>query len=554
MKKRIITLLTFILLFSLLLCSCAEGLPLSELSLVTKDKATAFSARVEALLKDGVALATNGKSDFAVLWNKSAPEQVQTAVAAFCTSFTAYSGADLLQNDPTSAKGRILIGIMSEEHSQRIAASLSPATFYIGFHEGDLIIQAKNDVMLCAALRYFCDTYLNAAKANGKRDVLLPKDLSYTAPTLLCKDDDYMLLRAEQSGEGTVEAMSRFFEEIRLVSSVRLTRKTDFNYKVGEREILFGHPNHPKANEILATLPRDAYYIGVRGQTLMILAQNDLMLNKAVDQFLALFINAEGVVADKKERQIALPATCDYYYREESVLLAEGGVNHAVLVYADDTSAQVRTAIESFRILYTRLTNTDLPAFAESEYKREWGAFEILVGRTSRTESQSLYATLPQGAWRFQASERSLAIGANGDYAFRNALEALGNTLSAQTEALSRESIYDRWQIKSGVNRQLFIFPALAQFAQDIPDLIGTYTYQTNYYSYIMQQRPSSVARFEEYGVLLTRAGLTLADSTDTDERVTAVYQSAERTVSVTYTKSNKNLRVQISTRRYRTT
>ncbi len=556
MKKRLISTLALLLLLATLLCSCAEGLPFSELALVAKDKATAFSSRVENLLTENAPLAANGKTDFAVVFDKTASPAVQDAVADFCARFAAYSGADLLKTDPKNAKGRILIGMADTDAAKAILAELSAATFYIGFAGKDLLILAQNDVMLCTALSYFCDTYLNADEAQGgTRDVFWPSGLQYTAPTLVCEDDDYTILRAEQSGEGAVEAVSLLFETIHAQSGARPVRKTDFNYKSTEREILLGYPDHPMANEILATLSRDDYYIGVRGKTVMILAQNDLMLNKAVAQFISLFVSARSAAVDRKNKKIEFPAACDFYYHEDSILLAKEGVNHAVLVYPDNASSLTHTAVKNLCALYKRLTNTELPTFADSKYERVDGVFEILVGRTSRRESQKLYFDgIAKGEWRMAMDEsgKALVIGANGEFALKAAVEALGNALHTHTAALSRKSIYADWQIKQGVDRMLYLFADFAQGGIEVPDLIGAFSYKLYSYSYNMQQKKVSASHYEEYCAVLDGAGFVCLSQTDADGVLKSVYQSDARMVTVTYNDAAKALAVQVSTRQWR--
>ncbi len=556
MKKRILSLLATILLFSLLLCSCAEGLPLSELALTARDKATLFSTRVEYLLKESVPLAASGKTDFALVYDRAAPREVQAAIAAFCTQLKSFSGADLLQNDPTSAKRRVLIGIAENDAAKEILRTLSASSFYIGFSGEDLLILAQNDVMLCAALTYFCNTYLNPdATKSDARDIFLPKDLAYIAPTLLCEDDTYTLLRAEKSGEGTVAAMSLLCDTLRERCGVRPVRKTDYNYSGSEHEILLGRPNHPKAKAIWQTLPRDGYYIGVEGKTLMILAQNDLMLHRAVSHFLSLFVTTESAALDKPNKSIEFPSACDYYYTEQSILLAEDGINRTVLVYPANAGQLTRAAVSSFCSLYKQLTNTVLPAYADSKYEREEGVFEILVGRTARRESQKLYFDgIDKGAWRMavDAGGEALAIGANGEFALKAAVESLGNALTAQTAALSPESIYEQWWIKGGVDRLLYLFPDFAQNGAVPPDLIGAFSYKLYSYSYVMQQTDIGVPRYEEYCAVLKNAGFTCTSQTHLDDVYSSVYLSDTHMVVVTCDKAARTLRAQVSARRER--
>lgn len=536
MKKRLISCIAALLLLASLLCSCTAGLPLSELALVAREQTGTLATRVENLLANNAPLAANGKSDFAVVFDKAAAPEVQNAVADFCAQFQAYSGADPMQTDPQSAKGRILIGMADTEEAKEILRTLSPSTFYIGFCGKDLLILARNDVMLCEALRYFRESYLTPTASQGeKNDVFFPNKLAYTAPTIPVEDDVYTILRAEESGEGTVDAMSQLCDTLRTMCGVRPVRKSDFNYKTTEHEILFGHPNHPKANAILETLPRDAYYIGVEGKTLMILAQNDLMLQKAVSHFLSLFVTDRNAALDKKNKRIELPATCDYYHQENSILLAENGINQVALVYADDTSAHTRAAIDRLCSIYKQLTNATLAAFPDSHYARVDGVFEILIGRTSRSETQVLYFDgIAKGEWRMAVDEnsRALVVGANGEFALRAAVDALRNALIAQTAALSRESIYGDWWIKDGVDRLLYLCPDFAQNGTEVPDLPGNYVFKNNY---TMQLSKAKDTHYESYCNTLFEAGFARISATDTEKTRVSVYQTDTRKVTVTY-------------------
>lgn len=556
MKKRILSLFAIILLFSLLLCSCTAGLPLSEFALALKDQTTVFSARVEDLLKEKIPLAVNGKSDFTVVLDEGASREVQNATKDFCAQFHAYSGAELSVSYTSNTEQRILIGITQTEQAQKLLSTLSPSSFYVGFSGNDLLILAQNDVMLCAAITYFCNTYLSAAQTQSTtQDLYLPGGLHYVSPTLRCEGDLYTILRAEQSGEKAMEAMSLLCEEIRRVSGARPVRKSDFNYSSSEYEILFGYPNHPKANAILKTLPHDTYYIGVEGNTLMILAQNDLMLEKAVAHFLSTFVTTPNATIDKENKRIEFPATCDFRYQEPTVLFAENGQSHAVLVFADDASSLIRTKINDLCWLYERLTNAPLVAYADSDYQRRDGVFEILVGKTSRLESQKLYASdIPGGEWRLTIDEsaQALTLAANGEFALKAAIEALKTKLTEQTIALSSKSIYDGRQIKSGVNRLLYLFPDLSQTGVEAPDLTGPYTYTLYNASYVMQQSGATLQQYDDYCAALIGAGFAPTSQTSENNSYQSVYQVQARRITVTYKAGTKVLRVQVSTKWYR--
>ena len=142
MKKRFLSCIALLLLLSLSLTSCVEGLPGSELFFAAKDGIAEFSNNLDLLFAGDLPLVANGKSDYAVVTDKDASAHVLEAVEDLCVSIRKQTGADLRKNDAGTATKRILVSISTEDKS---ASNAAPAAqFHIGVEGEDVVIKAEN--------------------------------------------------------------------------------------------------------------------------------------------------------------------------------------------------------------------------------------------------------------------------------------------------------------------------------------------------------------------------------------------------------------------------
>lgn len=543
MKKRLITCLAVLLLCATLLCSCAEGLPLSELYFAAKDAATDYTEQLKLLQSGSRVIVQNGKSEYAISLSNTVSKEVKDAVTALAVRIKKQTGVDLLNTKREEITKRILIGF-PEKNAE--APVKSASQFYIGFSGNDLLIQACNDVMLISAISYFTQTHLS----DEKDTLILSPDLSYLSPTETYVTKQHALIRADQTGATATEASKTFCNTLEQIAGVRFSVKSDFNSTGGLTDILFGYPKDKEAQAILKDLSFDDFYIGVRGGRLMILAKNDPALVAATELFLSSFVTAENAEFDKEEKTIALPAFCEYYHRSDAILLAEEGINRAVLIYSENAPSFIKNAALNFAALYKRLTNTTLPIHKDTEYTPNVGAFEILIGETNRELPQQAYLeNLPMGQWAISVVPEANAISVfgKGDLALLIALNRLGTALTEQTRAISKLPEEETGYLSPDTNRTLYIRPSFSLNGLEPPFFPAAYYYTIYDSSYrLVSSAKVSKSTYNYYHNALQRAGFYRQSKTEENGVITTYFASETRTLKTTYNPDKKSLELRV--------
>lgn len=545
MKKRILSCLAVLLLMAMLLCSCAEGLPLSELYFAAKNTAASYTAKIKLLQSGAKTIAENKTSEYAISFDTTSSKEVKDAVTALAVRIKKQTGADLLDEKREGVTKRIVIGFPKKNETPLVDGA---AQFYVGFSGEDLIIQAHNDVMLISAIRYFEENFLS----DEEKPLILSPDLSYLSPTATYRTKEHALIRAEKTGNTAKEAASALCETLFEKTGVRFTVKSDFNAGGGLTDILFGYPDDDEAQKILSTLGFDDYYIGVRNGRLMILAKNDPALADATECFLSSFVTAENAVFDKTEKTVTLPAVCDYYYRSDAILMAEEGINCAVLVYAANANSATKNAAATFAELYKRLTNTEIPIHKDSDFAPRAGSFEILVGETNRELTNHIrMESLLDGQWAISVlpENNCISVLAKGNIAILAAMNHLGKKLTEQAAAIDKTQAEGYPYLPAGTNRLLYVKTDLALTGLEPLDFPVAYECRFFQNSY----RITSAAQVSErawtyYNRALTnRASFIRLSQSEKDGIVTTTFQSETRSLTLTYNKNKKSMELRVS-------
>ncbi len=545
MKKRILSCLALLLLMAMLLCSCAEGMPLSELYFAAKDAVAEYSTQLKLLQTGSRAIAANGKSEYTISFERTVSKKVKDAINTLAVRIKKQTDVDLLDDTREGVTKHIRIGLPKKDTTPLVQ---NAAQFYIGFSGDDLIIQAYNEIMLISALSYFTEKYLEDTEG----DLILSPDLSYLSPPATYHTKEHALIRAEQTGTTATEASKTLCNVLEETTGVRFSVKSDFNSSGGLTDILFGYPDDDGAQAILSDLSFDDFYIGVQDNRLMILAKNDPALAEATELFLSTFVTAENASFDKEEKSIVLPAVCDYYHRSDAILLADEGINRAVLIYAANASDTTKQAARNFAALYKRLTNTELPIHKDTEYRPNIGSFEILIGDTNRELPQLNYLKeLPYGQWAISVVPEANAISvfANGQIATLAAMDQLGKALTRQTQAISKAPDHENSYLQGGTNRTLYIKPTLSLDGAEPPTFPTSYKYAfyENYYRLTSSVQVSESLWKSYRNYLIGK--LPYQSQTEEDGVVITFYRSETRIVTLKYDKNNKTLELRVTPR-----
>ena len=287
MKTRLITCLVLVLTLSLLLTSCAAGLPGATLIDVVSDKLSSFSSKLENLMNDNVPLILEGTSEYYVQLPVTASAEVKQAVTALCDTIEAKTGVRLTASSGFSSHKRIVVGDLTDKADTSLLDELNVANFYVGFVESNLVIHAKNDIMLLSAIHYFTEQFLNASNANaGTGYFYLPASLDFLAPVIVCDAGSFKLGRVSADGADwmTNYAINGAYDRIVEKTGVRLSI-TPYTQKDLEtqKELLVGSVSRAETDDIIASLAPNQFYFGANGTKVMVVAANGRALRRGGD-------------------------------------------------------------------------------------------------------------------------------------------------------------------------------------------------------------------------------------------------------------------------------
>lgn len=557
MKKRLISALCLLFALVLLLSSCAAGLPGHELVTAIKNGVGGFSSNLKNLLEKNAPIVLDGQSDFTVIFNAKESDLLKSAIKDFCGAVEEKTGVALPTNKTLGVKRRILIGSTGDEASVMAARWLNKASFYIGFSGKDLVVQAKNDVMLISALHYLENTYLTAEDANaGEGYFFLPGDLDFTAPTVTITEDneeDFSLVRKETLNEADIALITSFYEKISQASGLHLKMKTDL-VEIKEaalaKEILVGTPAREEAKAMNEKLAFDEYYLGTQGNKLLVLGQNPYLLEMAINTFCSTFLQMDGSSADSEAKTLTLPTLLSFHFKQNHHLLADGGKSNMMLVYADSLGRTALDAINDFVIYFEKLTNAPLAVYSESERPENTdGAFELLVGPTKRPDSVLLTRPMFAGQWTVAAKENALLVAALGDNSTILALRALQDRLLGWVDLFTSNELYGwtehGWGLVPYVDHLLAVPATLELRGTAAPDL-SPLTSRTDLPngSYVLYRENASEATFSDYIANLMRLGYEEKQRDEGGKLSTIVMASNHLLLTVSYATDTKLLRV----------
>ncbi|MBE6703551.1 MAG: hypothetical protein E7585_09130 [Ruminococcaceae bacterium] len=383
MKKRIFSFLMILLTLTVLLSSCGAHTAMQpRLFTMLGDSLSAFFLNSQNLLKGNTALCIDGQARYS-LDNQAGTGSAAAQASGMLSALAEKSGVTLSAGTESAKRFRIGLGLKTE---------LSPTEFYIGFVGEDFVITAQNEPMLIAALAHFEKEFITKESANiGDGYVFVPKKMAYTSATLPLTDQDgvplYTLCYAEGADASTMAALGILRDAVKAATGVTLPLRSDFieeDTESGSYEILLGLTNRAASIAATGKLAYDAYYIGIEGNKIVITAQNGLILQKAAQAFVDLFVPSERVDT------LFLPCALSYTYTEELLILANDYKSDYTLIYPAGIDEASLSYIKSFLNAFYRLTGASIPAYSDAAVPYSTlagGSREILVGATNRPGS-----------------------------------------------------------------------------------------------------------------------------------------------------------------------
>ncbi len=320
MKKRLIPCLCLLFALCLACTSCTAGLPGEALYSAIKDSLSSFDVKLENLFAENTPIVLDGKSDYTVQLALTASAELTKAVDDMLSAIQLCTGVTVSRSEGATAAHKILIGETSDEASKDVAEQLNAVNFYVGFVAGDLVIHAKNDIMLISALRYFTEQYLTHADANiGEGYWFLPNTLDHLSPVLECNSKDFKLGRVsrEEADRSTNYVINNAYDRIAETTGIKLSVTSysmSGNALATQQEVILGKVQREETADILSTLEKNQFYIGSNGTKVMVLAPHAAALRQGINTFLATFMESDTAVYDAENKTWLLPSYCHYYH------------------------------------------------------------------------------------------------------------------------------------------------------------------------------------------------------------------------------------------------
>lgn len=231
---------------------------------------------------------------------------------------------------------------------------------------------------------------------------------------------EFVIYQPKSLGDLSLAAVPRLVAAIRAETGASVKIVTDWG-DTGQKEgaadlpaILIGDTSFA-ASDVLNDLKNTQFIIQVTGNQLVIGGKDDAGTVSAIDAFIDWFVTGKGKTISISEDQSILDLGD---YPEDSYLscLGEPIENYRIVIPADADIAVQRCAVSVADHL-TKLTGCVYEILTD-DVATDSGAYEILIGKTSRTT-----VTPDEYSYEIVASGKTLQICADSWYAYEDAID-----------------------------------------------------------------------------------------------------------------------------------
>ena len=445
MKRRSLALVAILLLLSTLLCSCSAGGLLGDTPFtLLGDLFGQYTNKATNLLKDHTPLISDSRSHYSLSVDASVSDEVKAQANALVAEIENKTGVCITSDDALAdggARGKIIVTkkAINDKDNYDFPAS----SYFIGFVGADLVIRAHSDLMLIAALRDFATSLVNGDPcAVGDGFLFVPRTLSHTGETVsLFKDAKpaFVIMRPEDASDRVISAVTTLQETLSFETNSTIRIRTDFSATDPDViEIIIGQTVREGSVEALEQLEQNSYYIGSNGKSIIINAPSDFLLERAITVFTTTFVTSSKSDASRIERTLSMPATLDYLHTENVFWVSKDGTTNAVLIYPANAIASTVQWVERLAARIKELTGVTVPVRSDAVPAVK-GQLEILVGKTSRDESDAVCSQLSNNDWKVTVHNQKLVLGAANEYATQLALYHFRNSLPEFCKSLNSD-------------------------------------------------------------------------------------------------------------------
>lgn len=267
-----------------------------------------------------------------------------------------------------------------------------------------------------------------------------PKEPAVILDVIAGGETSYTIVRSSTASSAVTEISVRLRDAISpLAPTVQL--KEDYllgDAKPGEYEILLGKTNRDETAEVLETLKYDDYAIKIVGKKIVITAHNDSALNAAVEYFI------ENIVSLGSDGSLQVSSDNEYMYDHpypaDDLQLGGVSISEYKIVVAKSTETVIRNTSSLLMETIRNATGVELPIVKDSE---EASAYEIILGKTNRAESEKLYEkTYADREYTIDVTGTKIALGgANDEFTMRKAIIDLGNMITESGAIVTKTAV-----------------------------------------------------------------------------------------------------------------
>lgn len=275
----------------------------------------------------------------------------------------------------------------------------------------------------------------------------------------------YTLVYPASASSLALQAMNRFVNAIEKQTGVKLTTVNELRRPEKENDadaalILFGDTEYAATQAVRKTLAVDQYAIRAVGNQIVIVAATDtLLLSAAADYAADLLKPNLSEEADGSKTLYLQEYTYPSAKAEQAISVNGKKLYELSICYATDLPGYQAVA-QQLQAMVLDITGYSLTVYADTE-KMGSGA-EILIGRTNRAMSQSLYtARTPKlMSYAVAVSETAMQILCGGPYSARECVSEMRFSLFGQEALDLKDGTY--------MEKQLAAEPVAATAGSDI--------------------------------------------------------------------------------------
>ncbi len=231
---------------------------------------------------------------------------------------------------------------------------------------------------------------------------------------------EYIVVYPNDASDVIMSAVDMLLASIKSKTGVTLNSKSDnlrgaAFHDPSEKAILIGKTNYEESQVVLDSLGRFEYKIAQIENKMVIVALNDADVKKAIEYYIANLIKP-NVTGEEGAKTLLLE---EYHYIPEdtdknSFAINGTDISEFSIVYPKD-DGEYKTIGKELQSVVLQKLGVELPMYSDKEAEQE---NEILLGKTTRSFSQSLYSNLQNYlmTYSFEVSGDKLQILSGGYY------------------------------------------------------------------------------------------------------------------------------------------